>query len=101
MNKKNTELRNYWENHIHQWLQSGKSQTEYCNEHNLAIKSFGYWKLKIIKSKNNNQLIEIKKTVKHSPSQFIELISPEGIVVRFRDDISTNCLKNIVTILRS
>lgn len=100
MNGKNTELRNSWGNHIHQWSQSGKSQTEYCREHNLSIKSFCYWKRKFTKLSDNN-FVEIKRASgRVSPSTFIEVISPDGIVVRFREDTSINCLKNILTILR-
>ncbi len=100
MNSKNTELRIFWENHIHQWSLSGKSQTDYCNENNLAIKSFGYWKRKLSK-KPNTKFIEItKKRGRINPSTFIELMTPDGIVVRFREDISPSYLKNIVSILR-
>ncbi len=38
MRRENTELKKRWEHHIHQWLQSGKSQVQYCKEHNLPSK---------------------------------------------------------------
>ena len=101
MNNNNTELRNFWENHIHQWSQSRKSQTDYCNENNLAIKSFGYWKRKLSKQ-SDTKFIEItKKRGRINPSTFIELMTSDGMVVRFREDIPPSHLKNIVSILRS
>lgn len=100
MRRENTELKKRWEHHIHQWLQSGKSQVQYCKEHNIAANSFGYWKRKITKSDKNIKLVEIKNTLKYQPYSFVELISPEGMVVRFREDISSNCLKNIVMALK-
>ena len=101
MNIRNTKLKNQWENHIHQWSQSEKSQTDYCNENNLAIKSFGYWKRKLSKQPDTKFIEITKKPGRKNPPTFIELITPDGMVVRFREDISPSYLKNIVSIFRS
>ena len=100
MNRANTELRKFREDHIFKWSQSCKSQTQYCKEQNLALGSFGYWKRKITKNDEGIKLVEIKDAATHHPVSFVELISPDGIIIRFREDISPGSLNNIFSVLR-
>ncbi|MDX9897103.1 IS66 family insertion sequence element accessory protein TnpA [Desulfofustis limnaeus] len=37
----------FWQHHIDDWRQSGKSQRRYCLAHGLALATFGYWRRKI------------------------------------------------------
>lgn len=41
-----TEKRQYWEQHIRSWKESGLAQSEYCRRHNLRENQFTYWKRK-------------------------------------------------------
>ncbi len=100
MRRANTELQKYWEDHILKWSQSYKSQKQYCKEQNLAAGSFGYWKRKITKKDEGIKLVEIKDAATHHPASFVELISPDGIIIRFREDISPGGLKNIFSVLK-
>lgn len=51
---------NSWEGHVREWKLSGLSQAEYCREHHISIKSFGYWKRKLTKSEPGTSLVEVK-----------------------------------------
>ena len=37
----------FWHKHIKAWQQSSLSQSEYCKEHGISIKSFSRWKIKL------------------------------------------------------
>ena len=87
-----------WLNHIKQWSTSGLSQTEYCRAHNLSSRQFRYYKMKFEQTENS-ELVELKK-VKYRPSAFIELITPDGLVLRFREDISPANFRNMIMSLR-
>ena len=36
----------FWKQHLLDWRSSGQSQVEYCRQHGLSSKTFGYWKRK-------------------------------------------------------
>ena len=38
------EKRTYWANHIRQWAASGKTQSDYCQHHQLKLHQLVYWK---------------------------------------------------------
>ena len=43
---KNRERREFWESHIKAWEESGLTQIEYCNRHQISRCRFTYWKCK-------------------------------------------------------
>lgn len=57
MNRK--ENRKYWERIIHNQIESGLSQKQWCEENNAKVSTFRYWKHKIF---SNNPLGKTEKT---------------------------------------
>ena len=51
----------YWQTHINAWKQSGISQSDFCRQHGLNIKIFGYWKRKLC-SKSEYQRQKVSST---------------------------------------
>ena len=49
-----------WDDHLRGWKLSGLSQAEYCREHRISIKCFGYWKRKLKRSEISTSLVEIR-----------------------------------------
>ena len=43
-----TERGQFWLNHIHQWMQSESTQTQYCRHHELALSAFGWWRRRLV-----------------------------------------------------
>jgi hypothetical protein len=39
--------RRFWEEHLSGWQASGRSQREYCREHDLRLSGFGYWRQRL------------------------------------------------------
>ena len=37
----------YWQQHFTAYQQSGLSQRHYCQQHQLAVSSFGYWRKRL------------------------------------------------------
>ena len=98
MRNQKTEKEAQWQKHIKQWSISGISQAEYCREHNLSSRQFRYYKMKFEQTENS-ELVELKK-VKYRHSAFIELITPDGLALRFREDISPVNFRNMIMSLR-
>ena len=59
----NARKRRRWKKHLKDWSASGRTQVDYCREHNLSRHQFQYWKKRL-----------------HSPEShaFIELRVPEN-----------------------
>jgi hypothetical protein len=53
------EKRRLWEEHLQRWKSSGFSQAEFCSKYGLSLKSFGYWKRKLMSSKAAVSLVEL------------------------------------------
>ncbi len=49
----------WWLDHVEAWQKSGITQTEYCRNHKLNLKSFSNWKLKHIKESHKSSEPEI------------------------------------------
>ena len=41
-------LQPFWESHMIAWKETNLSQAAYCQEHELVVHQFGYWKRKLI-----------------------------------------------------
>jgi len=49
----------FWEQHLRNRKSSGQSQAEYCRQHGLSAKTFGYWKRKQKAAQKPLCLVEI------------------------------------------
>ena len=38
----------FWSGHVNHWNTTSVSQASYCQEHELSVKRFGYWKRKLL-----------------------------------------------------
>ena len=60
-----SELETFWTEHIQFWQSSHLTQRAYCQEYGLQAHQFGYWKRKLIDSRDS--LPEIKGFVQLNP----------------------------------
>lgn len=52
-----------WQQHVAQWQTSQLSQREYCQQHNLALATFGYWRKRLSIAKTpENKLIPVVRS---------------------------------------
>jgi len=56
----------FWSDHVNHWHTTSVSQASYCQEHELSIKRFGYWKRKLLGA---TQLTTLEK----NPTGFIQI----------------------------
>ena len=97
MNQSNQNLSDKdWENIIHSWEQSGKSQEDYCKENNITMGCFAYRRSKLRKAnkKPSKQERQSKfmavNLVSKSPEshleqkvkQTIDIQLPEGMLIK-------------------
>ena len=98
METQKNKSRPYWQNHVNEWSRSGLSQAEYSRQNNLSIRLFGYYKRRLFQT-DNSDLVEIKNK-RCGAGSFIELITPDGLMLRFREDISPSNFRNMIMSLK-
>ncbi len=94
--------RNYWANHIKQWQVSGKTQSQYCQLHQLKSHQFVYWKQvfatqpeKPVKPSRPSGFVSVQ--VGEPPTQSLTLQLPGGLRI---DGIQASNLELIREIIR-
>ena len=48
-------LQPFWESHLSAWKETNLSQSTYCQEHELVVHRFGYWKRKLMNINNSSK----------------------------------------------
>jgi len=93
--------REYWRSHVSNWEESGLSQTEYCRRNNIPFSSFGNWKTKLSEIQPDEALfVEVEHSLMPVHEKHIEVVTTDGIVVRLRESIQRETLRNIILALR-
>ena len=96
--------RRFWEKVIEEWPATGLSQTEYCRQKRIRIKSFQYWKRNLGRGSCVPVLVELP--VKPAPASMLRS-SPQFCVVvdqLFRVEIERGFdpedLERVIRVLR-
>lgn len=90
---------------IRKWKSSGLAQVNFCQEHQISISTFGYWRKKYLReettSENKSQMIpvhiqpqEIMETVNQSES--LEIVYPNGVRIVCPARIETSRVKDLI-----
>ena len=83
---------------IRQWEESGKDQATFCKEIGVTVSTFGYWRtkyLRALKSGRPGGFVEIKP----SSSMSIEIVYPNGVILRLPQSSSTSELKALIRLI--
>ena len=100
-NKDNQDKKQFWQDHVETWKQSGTIQAEYCRRHDLNIKLFGYWKRKMCR-KPAAGITFVPVAVKTSqatvvkPTATLKLIIRGGSCIEIGDGFNPVTLRRIL-----
>lgn len=90
----------YWEKHFAAWQGSNLSQSEYCRQNNIPLKSFYNWKRKLISNLSpTTPFIELRGQYSAQEEHF-ELQIDSMLTLRIREGISPALLQNILMAVR-
>jgi transposase-like protein len=66
----------FWRKHVQQWQRSGATQIRYCQEHDLSVPTFRWWRRKLT---HGHPVVDPQKELPTSPvTTFTEIRIPEG-----------------------
>ncbi len=108
-NKKSTRKfrRAYWQDHISSWQHSGQSQRWYCQDNELALSTFSYWKRKLGKTQQPTRFYPLTIqpdtiTLKENQRSGLRLsLSDNRYQIELDSDFSSATLKKLLLILEA
>ncbi len=53
----NPSKQSFWQHHLQSWQASGLSQAAYCNQHQLKMATFGYWRSKQTRASQSAEVV--------------------------------------------
>jgi len=95
--------KDYRQNHVQKWKQSGLSMQRYCSEQKISYWSFRDWKKKSEHENSfaKNSLVEIPVTLYKTKkeSEPIEIVLSNGIKIIVTENSGTEHLKTLICAL--
>lgn len=93
--------RAFWNAHLKAWTETELTQAEYCRQHNLSIKSFGYWKRKQKKESTGVAFYPVPvKSVKalHTQKQAfaLRLVVGDRFTIEVGDEFASETLERLM-----
>lgn len=93
--------RQFWDNHIQAWQQSGLTQIEYCRQNNLKIHQWWYWRRKILKPSDTDvRFVPLSFSPGNISRSRISVVAPNGFRIEFDHGVDVLRLRQLITTIR-
>lgn len=69
-----------WQSHIQAWQRSGLSQAGYCQQHELVVSRFGYWRRKL--QGGRSPAPEFVQVVPRATRESLSVWLPNGLEIK-------------------
>ncbi len=87
----------FWQTHINAWKQSGISQSDFCRQHGLNIKIFGYWKRKLCSRPEGVSFVPVAIKPSHisivKSGALLRLVTCNGLSIEIGDGFNPATLR--------
>lgn len=97
------ERKEFWGSHIKAWEESGLTQIEYCNRHELSRHRFTYWKCKLYKKTDPVKFVPVTGNLNHPQISSINRSSinliTRGYQIEIGDGFSPETLSSLLRTL--
>jgi hypothetical protein len=92
----------FWGEQVKAWRISGVTQAQYCREHDLGLKSFGFWKGKLSLSSSKpvfHQVRIVPEQNNESGSLFLNLHVSSKYRIEVQDNFNPLTLQKLLKVL--
>lgn len=96
--KTRQENRQYWQAHDEGCRRSGITRQEYCNRHNLNIKTFAYWRHRLKSEAVPLKLVQVPSRITQ-PATGVRLVL-NGCGIEVAEGFHTETLAEVIGVLR-
>ena len=96
------EKKEYWQQHLNDWKQSGLSQSKYCRLNNIKPTTFASRVRSFKKESTRNNLSRVSPEIVQSlnpPDSCIELILNQSITIKINYDFNPQLLQKVLETL--
>ncbi len=96
------EKKDYWQEQLKKWKESGISQSKFCRLNDLKFTTFCYWNKRLRKRDVNKKLIKLPSKIVQSisePDNNFELIINDSIRIRISRSFEEDSLKRLLKTL--
>ncbi len=89
-----------YQSHINAWKQSGISQSDFCRQHGLNIKIFGYWKRKLCSRPEGVSFVPVAIKPSHPASMksgsSLRIVTGNGLSIEVGDGFNPATLRQLL-----
>jgi hypothetical protein len=93
--------RQFWENHIQAWQQSGLSQAEYCRRNDLKNHRWWYWRKRIsYPSDTDVTFVPLRFSSSEISPSGISVVTPNGYRIEINNGFDFSKLRQLIVAVR-
>jgi hypothetical protein len=96
--KAKEQKRQYWQAHDEACRKSGLTREEYCNQYNLNVKTFAYWRQRLKKEAVPVRLVQLPTAVQQHATAVRLVVN--GCSIEIADGFNAATLAEVVCVLR-
>jgi hypothetical protein len=93
------EKREFWEEQIQFWQESGLSQSEYCKRHDIRTSQWYYWRRRCRDIETDFALVPLKLPSDSRPSHkvpMLRVITPNGFTIELDGDAPGSSFRQLI-----
>jgi len=90
----------YWQAQVSSWRGSGLNQAQFCRDHNLKVRDFGYWKRKLSRTSDSVSFVPLRVKSQSVASSPLGLVLDSGLRIEVREGFSPGTLRDLIHTLR-
>jgi hypothetical protein len=95
------EKRQFWEDHVQAWQQSGLTQAEYCRQNNLKNHRWWYWRKRISHpSETNVTFVPLRFSSSKLSRAGISVVTPNGYRIECDNGVDVSKLRQLILTVR-
>ena len=97
--KTRAEKREYWEEQIRLWKESGLSQSEYCRQYDIPPSQWFYWKRRCQDVDADLTLVPLKLPAlnrTHHIAPLVRVMTPNGFTIELDGDAPLRSLSQLI-----
>jgi len=95
------EKRQFWENHVQAWQQSGLTQAEYCRQNNLKNHRWWYWRKRISHpAETDVTFVPLRFSSNKTSRTGISVVTPNGYRIECDTGFDFSKLRQLITTVR-
>jgi hypothetical protein len=93
--RRETNLKQEWQQHLKAWRSSGDTQVSYCQQHGLSRNAFQYWKQNL-EGNGRNQFVELSLSSLLGSGNVVEILLDGGVQIRVPQGVSSEHLHMVL-----